>query len=118
MDELDQQGTMGAKPNVIRSLASRLEPVLRAYGIDKAILFGSLARQEASPTSDVDLILIQRTSKRFFDRYDGILEAMGSAVPERDLEVLIYTPEELEGIRNRPFVRRALLEGKVLFESN
>ena len=104
--------------DVITALASRLEPVLRAYAIDKAILFGSLARDDASPTSDVDLILIQRTNKRFFDRYDGILEAMGSAVPERDLEVLIYTPEELERIRDRPFVRRALREGKVLFESD
>jgi predicted nucleotidyltransferase len=53
------------------------------HQIVKAILFGSVARSEASPRSDVDLILVQRTEKRFFDRYEGLLFELNKAIPHR-----------------------------------
>lgn len=52
----------------ISYLTNRLVPVLKRYNIQKAILFGSLACGEATRRSDVDLILIQETKKRFWDR--------------------------------------------------
>jgi hypothetical protein len=33
-----------------------------------------------------------------------------------DLDLLVYTPEELARNRNRGFIRRALEEGKVIYE--
>jgi predicted nucleotidyltransferase len=39
------------------------------------------------------------------------------AVPALCVEVLVYTPEELRNIDHRPFIRRALGEGIVLYES-
>jgi predicted nucleotidyltransferase len=102
----------------ITYLTNRLVPVLKRYKIQKAILFGSIARGEASPRSDVDLILVQNTNHRFLERYDGILMEISKAVPDRDVDLLIYTPDELEKLASRRFVRQAFSEGKVIYESN
>ena len=98
-------------------LKKRLQPLFKEYKIEKAILFGSHARNEASRHSDIDLILIKNTDLRFFDRYEGILESFSRALPEYDVDMLIYTPKELEEISHRHFIRQALKEGKVLYES-
>ena len=98
-------------------LKQRLQPLFKEHKIEKAILFGSLARNEASRHSDIDLILIKDTDLRFFDRYDGVLASFSQALPEYDVDMLIYTPEELEKISDRHFIRQALKEGKVLYES-
>ncbi len=98
-------------------LGEQLAPILRRYHILKAIIFGSFARGEMSRSSDVDLILIQQTERRFLDRYDGLLCELGWAIPDRDLDVLIYTPEELQALAHRPFIATALREGRVIYES-
>lgn len=97
-------------------LKNRLDPLFNQYEIQKAILFGSHARNEATQHSDIDLILIQNTDRRFLDRYDGILASISLALPEWDVDLLIYTPEELAAISHRHFIQRALKEGKVLYE--
>lgn len=98
-------------------LRKRLRPIFKKHGIEKAILFGSLARNEASRHSDIDLILIQNTNLRFLDRYEGVLASCSQALPEWDVDVLIYTPEELAAISERRFIKQALKEGKILYES-
>jgi len=55
-------------------ISQKLEPIFERYGILKAILFGSFARKEETRRSDVDLMLIQETEKRFLDRYEGIFD--------------------------------------------
>ena len=57
------------------------------------------------------------TDKRFLDRYEGILAELTRAVSAPGVDLLIYTPEELEAIRDRPFIRRALAEGIVIYKS-
>jgi predicted nucleotidyltransferase len=104
--------------NAIAELKTHLVPLFKEYHIQKAILFGSLARGEATKRSDVDLILIQQTKKRFWDRYDGLLLDLGQAVSKRAVDVLIYTPAELDQIKERTFIRQALEEGIVLYESD
>jgi len=99
-------------------LKKRLTPIFQKYQVQKAILFGSMARGEATKRSDVDLILIQNTRKRFLDRYDGLLSDLNDAVPGRAVEPLIYTPEELQRISHRAFISQALEEGMVIYESN
>lgn len=97
-------------------LKKKLQPLFKKYKIEKAILFGSLARGDMSRRSDVDLILIQETQKRFLDRYDDLLLDFGQAVKDRAVDILIYTPQELEQIKDRSFVRQALREGITLYE--
>jgi predicted nucleotidyltransferase len=93
-----------------------LAPVFRRHGVLKAIVFGSVARGEPSPRSDLDLILIQRTEKRFLDRYEGLETDLHEAFPHAVIEALIYTPEEMERMQERKFIARALQEGKVIYE--
>jgi len=98
-------------------IAERTNSIFEKYGILKAILFGSFATGRQSRRSDVDLILIQETDKQYFDRFEGILSDLYQAIQGRDIEVFIYTPDELDRITHRKFIRRALEEGKVIYES-
>lgn len=100
------------------TLKKRLNPLFKEYKIEKAILFGSLVRNEASRHSDIDLILVQKTNLRFLDRYDGLLASFSQALPKWDVDILIYTPEELAAISDRRFIQQALQEGKILYESS
>jgi predicted nucleotidyltransferase len=97
-------------------IIARARAVIERYDVERAILFGSFAAGRQSARSDVDLLLVVRTSDRFFDRYTGILADLQSVFPDRDVEVLIYTPGELEAMSQRVFVARVLREGKVIYE--
>ena len=48
--------------------------------------------------------------KRLEKLYDQIKPCVG-------LDLLAYTSEEFEAIRERPFIRQALREGRVLYEA-
>ncbi len=98
-------------------IARDLKPVFDRYGIESAILFGSFAMRRQSRRSDLDLILIQRTEKRYFERFDGILRDIYQAIRGRDIDVFIYTPEELDRISHRRFIQKALREGRIIYES-
>ncbi|HHY95021.1 MAG TPA: nucleotidyltransferase domain-containing protein [Firmicutes bacterium] len=86
----------------------------RDLGYRKVVLFGSLARGEVGPWSDIDLILVKETDKRFLDRLDEFYRAV---VPKTAVDVLIYTPEEFAELsRSREFVKQAVAEGVVLVD--
>lgn len=100
------------------TLAAQLRPVFERRRILRAIVFGSLARGEASRRSDLDLIVVQDTDKRWLDRYDDLLREIVQAVPGRDVDLLIYTPQELARLTDRPFIATILREGKTIYESH
>jgi len=99
------------------ALSLSLGPVFARHGIMRAIVFGSVARGDASRHSDLDLIVIQNTRKPFLDRYDGILAEITALVRGRDVDLLIYTPDEIERMADRPLIAAALREGKIIYES-
>ncbi len=90
---------------------------LKRLGARRVILFGSLARGDVGKRSDLDLIVVlDAAPPRFLDR----LALVDEALRERDvpLDVLVYTTSELAELsRTRPFLRRALREGRVLYEA-
>jgi len=98
-------------------IANELRPVFEKYGIQSAILFGSFARGRQSKGSDLDLLLVQHTEKPYFERFDGILRDLYQRIRGRDIDVFIYTPEELDRISHRRFIQQALKEGRVIYES-
>jgi predicted nucleotidyltransferase len=61
------------------------EPALRAFGVEALYLFGSHARDEATPESDVD-IFVDPASDRdfgflsFMDAYEELQNALGRRV--------------------------------------
>lgn len=82
---------------------------------EKIILFGSAARGEMGPTSDVDLLVIKSGVHRrhLAQRIYRNLIGVGQAV-----DIVVATPEDLDrygdsiGLIYKP----ALREGKVLYE--
>jgi predicted nucleotidyltransferase len=82
---------------------------------EKIILFGSAARGEMGPHSDVDLLVIKRG-----DFHQGYLTGaiyMNLIGVGQAVDVIVVTPEEVERYRNsHPVViAPALREGKVVY---
>jgi predicted nucleotidyltransferase len=100
------------------SLAAQLADLRRRLakmGVQKAILFGSLARGDVTPFSDLDLIIVQETEARFLDRLEPFYRELDLRV---DADILVYTPQELAELQTwNPFIQRALREGEVIYEA-
>jgi uncharacterized protein len=97
------------------SIRAKITPTLRELRVGKAILFGSISRRTGSRKSDVDILIVVETKERFFDRY-GSFEDIYAKLKGRSVDMLIYTPSELERIAHRPFIRKILSEGKTIYE--
>jgi predicted nucleotidyltransferase len=70
------------RDEVIEKL-KKAEPALRAAGVASLYLFGSYARDEARPESDVDVFIDAESDDRFgFLNYMDAYEAIRSAVGE------------------------------------
>ena len=96
-------------------IKNKLQPVFLKNNVQKAVVFGSVGRITSTKKSDLDLMIIMDTDKRFFDRYD-IFNDIYDLVKGCAIDMLIYTPEELIDISHRPFIKRILKEGKVIYE--
>jgi len=100
----------------VAELEGELERILNRLKNDtsvrKVLLFGSLARGDARDHSDIDLIVVKDTQMRFLDRLDEFYDDAREA-----MDILVYTPQEFEEMKERPFVKRALREGKMLYEA-
>lgn len=72
---------------VTRRIVERFHP-------EKVILFGSHARGNARPDSDLDLIVVKKSDRDFFDRTLEVSELFLRRSFSMDL--LVYTPEEWE----------------------
>jgi predicted nucleotidyltransferase len=85
------------------------------YRPQKVLLFGSVAVDETGEWSDLDLVIIKETNRRFLDR---IKEVMQLLRPRVGVDILVYTPAEFEQLsRERAFVRDEIVgKGKVLYE--
>jgi len=102
---------------ILDELRERLTPALLRHHVIRVILFGSWARGEATSQSDLDLLLVQETGKRFLDRYEGLLAEVQAALPFAPVDLLVYTPAELAALGGRKLIATALREGRVLYES-
>ncbi len=100
----------------VAELKAELERIVNRLKKDPSVrlvlLFGSLARGDARDHSDIDLIVVKETEKRFLDRLDEFYDDAREA-----MDILVYTPQEFEDMKERPFVKKALKEGKILYEA-
>ena len=84
--------------NKLRSpeLSALLAPVLKRYGVKSAALFGSAARQDAGPDSDVDLLV----------EYPEGMSALTAAGLKHELEDLLGRNVDLASVKYlKPGVR-------------
>ena len=90
----------------------------RRYGDDlvSVVLFGSLARGEAKPESDIDVLIVVRgLPRKRWDRYDG-LRALSREVSEEFSDAvtpILLTPEEAEEVK--PYYL-GMLSGHVILQ--
>lgn len=85
------------------------------YKPEKIILFGSLADGELHERSDIDLLIVKKTTERPIDR---ILEACRLIKPAIGIDFFVYTPEEFNALTKEKFsfLTGILQKGKVLYE--
>lgn len=94
----------------LREIVSRLAALDE---VERVSVFGSYARGRADLLTDLDVLVVMRTERPFVDRLRMLYGAL--AVPV-DLDLLCYTPPELEAMKARPFFRRVLRDEVVLYE--
>jgi len=84
----------------------------------KIVLFGSRARGDHRPDSDIDLLVIKESPLPRHRRAIPLYAALADLPLDVDAEVVVYTPAEVEEWRgaSAAFVTTALREGTVLYE--
>jgi len=95
--------------HVTKTIVERFHP-------RRIVLFGSHARGEAGPDSDLDLFIEMETSRRPPERAIEVSSVFG--LRPWPMDVVVYTPQEVERLKK---VKGTLLsviekEGKVLYE--
>lgn len=100
------QGTLD---DIVRRIVEVARP-------EKIILFGSAARDDMSPHSDVDLLIIKQGAdlRRLTAKIYRRLHGVGAAV-----DAIMVTPEDVERYKDSHalIIKPALREGRVVYES-
>ncbi len=102
--------TMAQIEELGRRIAEEFQP-------QRIVLFGSYARGQATPDSDVDLLIITPIEKRPADKAVQIMLKVRPAFP---VDLIVRTPEK---VRERlaiddGFMREILEQGITLYETN
>ena len=95
--------------DVVRRIVERFHP-------KRIVLFGSQARGEAGPESDIDLFIEMESDLPPIDRMVEVAKLFDTR--RWGLDVAVYTPAEVEAHRGRISNLLAYVEaeGKVLYE--
>jgi len=96
---------------IVRRIRSVSDP-------QKIVLFGSRARGDHRPDSDIDLLVIEDSPLPRHRRAIPLYAVLADLPFDVDAEVVVYTPAEVDEWRNAgaAFVTTALREGAVLYE--
>ncbi|MEA1936547.1 MAG: nucleotidyltransferase domain-containing protein [Patescibacteria group bacterium] len=89
--------------------------IIKKYQPEKIILFGSLAEGNLRKGSDIDLLVIKKSDKDYWERAEEIAEIIDIDVP---CDVLNITPKELKNrlAVNDFFIGDIINKGKVVYE--
>jgi predicted nucleotidyltransferase len=98
------------------AIRQAVDRIAMRFHPDKIILFGSRARGQAGPNSDVDLLIVMAvTGSKRQQAVQIDLALEGIPIP---IDLIVVTPEEVEKYRDAmgTIIREAVREGKVLYE--
>ena len=107
---------MNHKKTVVqRKLKKIIRRIVKVAKPEKIIMFGSAAKGQMGPNSDVDLLVIKRGKfhrGRLTDRIYMNMHGVGQAV-----DVIVVTPEDVERYKDSYalVIYPALREGKVVY---
>ncbi|MFA4957574.1 MAG: nucleotidyltransferase domain-containing protein [Candidatus Methanoperedens sp.] len=101
--------------NIQDSFADIIQSIINNYAPQKIVLFGSYARGEAHEGSDIDLMVIKETSKRFIDRIAEVIQLNKTLLT---LEPMVYSPFEFETMKKekRDFIMTIEEEGIEIYD--
>ena len=91
--------------------------VVDVYRPEKIILFGSYAYGRPSADSDLDLLIIKKTSERFIDRWTNVRKIVSDPKRSIPFEPLVLTPEEVKerlAIGDQ-FIEEIITKGEVVY---
>lgn len=97
----------------LQAEAQRLADQLKAVGAVKVILFGSLARDDISLFSDIDLLALFEGDRSARDLSRWVYQNIDTG---ESVDVIAYNLNAFELARQRPFFRHILQHSKVLYE--
>ncbi len=104
------------EPELLRQM---VEIIVREADPEAIILFGSRARGDARPDSDIDLLVIEREpfgpGRSRIKEAARLYRALGALPASKDL--LLYSRDEIEGWRDERnhVAARACREGRLLY---
>jgi predicted nucleotidyltransferase len=101
-----KQALSAALDRILNQLTSMPE-------VEKVILFGSYAAGRRDLFTDLDLLVVMDTEQDFLQRTTELYRLIQTDV---DVDLLVYTPEELKSQQSSGFVRHALATGQVVYE--
>ena len=98
-----------------RTLERMVKRLVRNFNPDQIILFGSHARGDARPDSDIDLLVVLPLNGSKRAKQVEMRVALHDIHVPKD--IIVATPEEIARRRNivGTIIRPALREGKVLY---
>ncbi|MGH2543111.1 MAG: nucleotidyltransferase domain-containing protein [Ardenticatenaceae bacterium] len=103
-----QEALAAALAAIVAALARRPE-------VERVILFGSYAEGRRDLFTDLDILIVMQSPLDFVTRTAEMYRYLSDVIGV-DVDLLVYTPEELQRNRGRAFFRQALEKGKVLYE--
>ena len=89
-----------------------VETLSLVAGVERVSVFGS-SRGRRDLFTDLDLLVVWRTDRPVLDRLRYLHSILDVGV---DLDIVCYTPEELQKLSDHRFVRRIRGEEVVLYE--
>lgn len=97
------------RANMLKAELAKVLPVLIKECKPLLVyLYGSLASGSISEWSDIDLIIVRETNKRFLDRSAEVLSLL---CPRVGMDITVYTPTEWrEMVTSRPFIQQEVIE--------
>lgn len=97
------------------ALAEVIRRIVRVAAPERIILFGSTARGEAGPHSDLDLLVIKSGQYHNGRLTEEIYRSLYGV--EIAVDVIVVTPEDVERYRNSLglVIRPAMQEGRLVY---
>jgi len=92
-----------------------IDVIIERYKPKKITIFGSFVEGNINEWSDIDLVVIKDTDKSFYERLKEIVEI---AEPNIAVDIIVYTPQEEEELKDDLFYREEILKkGRIIYET-
>jgi predicted nucleotidyltransferase len=98
-----------------RALDTAARTLAELPEVERVIVFGSYRRGRRDLFTDLDLLVIVRSSESFVSRMERLYRLLGGKMGV-DFDLVAYSPEEVAENASHPFLKRALEEGEVVYE--